>query len=143
MKRMVLACAVALGMSASAYAAEKTLYEKLGGKQAIDAVVVELTNKMMKDPMLGKYCKGMNKEKIEANRALVASFICKATGGPCEYKGRDMKTAHAGLNLGEKEWERFVKLTEDTLKQFKVSPEVRKEFLSAVAPLKDQIVSKK
>lgn len=143
MRKKVLCMLLAIGVSSPVLSAEKSLYEKLGGKQAIDAVVIELTNKMAKDPLLKKYCANMSKERIEANRALVANFICKATGGPCEYNGRDMKSAHAGLGINEKEWKRFVKLTEETLKQFKVAPEVRKEFLSAVAPLKEQIVSKR
>lgn len=143
MKKLAVAALASLVLCGMSVASEKTLYEKLGGKQAIDAVVVELTNKMMKDPQLGKYCKNISKEKVEKNRQLVASFICKATGGPCEYKGKDMKSAHAGLNLTDKDWDRFVQLTQETLNQFKVPADVQKEFLSAVSPLKDQVVSKK
>lgn len=143
MKKVLLSVAAVFTFTGLSVAAEKTLYEKLGGKQAIDAVVVELTNKMMKDSQLGKYCNGFSKEKVERNRQLVASFICKATGGPCDYKGKDMKSAHAGLNLTDKDWDRFVQLTQETLNQFKVPADVQKEFLSAVSPLKDQIVSKK
>lgn len=143
MKKLAVAAVVSVVFCGVSVASEKTLYEKLGGKQAIDAVVVELTNKMMKDPQLGKYCKNFSKEKVEKNRQLVASFICKATGGPCEYKGKDMKSAHAGLNISDKDWDRFVQLTQETLNQFKVPADVQKEFLSAVSPLKDQVVSKK
>lgn len=143
MKKLVLALVLSTGLVSSSFSSDKTLYEKLGGKQAIDAVVVELTNKMMKDQQLGKYCKGFDKEKVERNRQLVSAFICKATGGPCEYKGKDMKTAHEKLNISEKDWGRFVELTKETLNQFKVPADVQKEFLTAVSPLKDSIVSAK
>lgn len=143
MKRVFLASVLSVSIFGFSLAAEKTLYEKLGGKQSIDAVVVELTNKMMKDPQLGKYCKNISKDSVEKNRQLVASFICKATGGPCEYKGKDMKSAHAKLNISESDWNRFVQLTQETLNQFKVPADVQKEFLTAVSPLKDKIVAKK
>lgn len=143
MRRVFLASVLSVSIFGFSFATEKTLYEKLGGKQAIDAVVVELTNKMMKDSQLGKYCKNISKDKVEKNRQLVASFICKATGGPCEYKGKDMKSAHAKLNISESDWDRFVQLTQETLNQFKVPADVQKEFLTAVSPLKDQIVVKK
>ncbi|MCX7738660.1 MAG: group 1 truncated hemoglobin [Hydrogenothermaceae bacterium] len=143
MKKLALSVGLAVVLVSQSFSADKTLYEKLGGKQAIDAVVVELINKMMKDQQLGKYCKGFDKEKVERNRQLVASFICKATGGPCDYKGRDMKTAHEKLKISEKNWGRFVDLTKETLDQFKVPADVQKEFLAAVSPLKESIVSVK
>ncbi|MEJ5173485.1 MAG: group 1 truncated hemoglobin [Hydrogenothermaceae bacterium] len=142
MKKLMFSVISSIFVLSTSFAAEKTLYEKLGGKQAIDAVVVELTNKMVKDKDLGRFCKNVDKNKIEENRKLVASFICKATGGPCDYKGKDMKTAHQNLKITDKDWNRFVELTKETLDQFKVPADVQKEFLSAVSPLKDQIVSK-
>lgn len=54
-----------------------------------------------------------------------------------------MKTAHEKLKISEKDWGKFVELTKETLDQFKVPADVQKEFLAAVSPLKESIVSVK
>ncbi len=143
MRKFLVAFGSVALLTVSLAKAEQTLYEKLGGKQAIDAVVEDLTNRMMKDRQLKRFCSNMSEDQIKARRALVAAFICKATGGPCEYKGRDMKQAHQNLGITEKDWNRFVELTKQSLDKFNVPADVQKEFLGAVAGLKDQIVSKK
>jgi Truncated hemoglobins len=143
MRKFLVAFGSVAFLTASLAKAEQTLYEKLGGKQAIDAVVEDLTNRMMKDRRLKRFCSNMSEDQLKTRRALVAAFICKATGGPCEYKGRDMKEAHQNLGITEKDWNRFVELTKQSLNKFNVPADVQKEFLNAVAGLKDQIVSKK
>jgi len=143
MRKFLVAFGSVALLTVSLAKAEQTLYEKLGGKQAIDAVVEDLTNRMMKDRRLKRFCGNMSEDQLKARRELVAAFICKATGGPCEYKGRDMKQAHQNLGITEKDWNRFVELTKQSLNKFNVPADVQKEFLDAVAGLKDQIVSKK
>ncbi len=142
MKKFLVAFGSVALLTASSANAQQTLYEKLGGKPAIDAVVEDLTNRMMKDRQLKKYC-NLSEEQLKARRELVAAFICKATGGPCEYKGRDLKQAHQNAGITEKDWNRFVKLAKQSLDKFNVPADVQREFLNAVAGLKDQIVSKK
>ena len=142
MKKLLLAFGTVLFLTTGFAKAEQTLYEKLGGKKAIDAVVEDLTSRMMNDKDLKRFCSNISKDKVQANRQLVAAFICKATGGPCEYKGKDMKTAHRNLKITEKDWEKFVELAKQSLDKFKVPADVQKEFLGAVAGLKDQIVAK-
>jgi hemoglobin len=143
MKKFLAAVGTAAFLTVGLANAEQTLYEKLGGKKAIDAVVEDLTNRMMHDKQLKRFCGNVSKDKVKTNRELVAAFICKATGGPCEYKGKDMKEAHQNLGITEKDWDRFVELAKQSLNKFKVPADVQKEFLGAVAGLKDQVVSKK
>ncbi len=142
MKKFLVAFGAVALLTASPANAQQTLYEKLGGKPAIDAVVEDLTNRMIRDGMFKRYC-NLTEEQLKARRALVAAFICKATGGPCEYKGRDMKQAHQHLGITEREWNRFVELAKQSLNKFNVPADVQREFLNAIAGLKDQIVSKK
>ncbi len=142
MKKFLVAFGAVALLTASPANAQQTLYEKLGGKPAIDAVVEDLTNRMIRDGMFKRYC-NLTEEQLKARRALVAAFICKATGGPCEYKGRDLKQAHQHLGITEREWNRFVELAKQSLNKFNVPADVQREFLNAIAGLKDQIVSKK
>ena len=69
-------------------------------------------------------------------------FLCQATGGPCAYHGRDMKTAHTGLGITEEDWNTMVKLLNATLDKFKVPDKERNDVQAAVAGLKADIVGK-
>lgn len=146
MKRVLLSGLLLAGMlSAPAYAQmkEKSLYERLGGYDAISAVVNELAVRLVTDEKLGVYFKGLSNDSKRKLIAHLTDFVCSATGGPCIYTGRDMKTSHEGLGITEEEWDRFVKITKEVLDKFKVPAKEQQEFLQAVAPLKSVIVEKK
>lgn len=65
-----------------------------------------------------------------------------ATGGPCKYTGRDMETAHTGLNITEEDWNISVKALTDTLNKFKVPAREQGEVINAIAGLKSKIVGR-
>jgi hemoglobin len=73
----------------------------------------------------------------------VIDFLCKATGGPCLYFGRDMKTAHAGSGITEADWQASVKDLTATLDKFKVPAREKQEVLDAISGLKPGIVQGK
>jgi hemoglobin len=146
MKRALLSGLLLAGMlSVPAYAQmrEKSLYERLGGYDAISAVVNELAVRLVKDEKLGVYFKGLSNDSKRKLIAHLTDFVCSATGGPCIYTGRDMKTSHEGLGITEEEWDRFVKITKEVLNKFKVPAKEQQEFLQLVSPLKSVIVEKK
>jgi hemoglobin len=146
MKRALLSGLLLAGMlSAPAYAQmkEKSLYERLGGYDAISAVVNELAVRLVTDRQLGVYFKGLSNDSKRKLIAHLTDFVCSATGGPCIYTGRDMKTSHEGLGITEEDWNRFVKITKEVLDKFKVPAKEQQEFLQAVAPLKSVIVEKR
>ena len=145
MKRALISGLLLAGMlSAPAYAQakEKSLYERLGGYDAISAVVNELAVRLVTDKKLGVYFKGLSNDSKRRLIAHLTDFVCSATGGPCIYTGRDMKTAHEGLGITEEDWDRFVKITKEVLDKFKLPAREQQEFLQAVAPLKSVIVEK-
>jgi hemoglobin len=146
MKRVLISGLLLAGMlSAPAHtkAKEKSLYERLGGYDAISAVVNELAVRLVKDEKLGVYFKGLSNDSKRKLIAHLTDFVCSATGGPCIYTGRDMKTSHEGLGITEEEWDRFVKITKEVLNKFKVPAKEQQEFLQLVSPLKSVIVEKK
>ena len=80
--------------------ADDTLYKSLGGKKAITAVVDDFVGRVAADDRINGFFKA-----TAADPARLAKFkknlvdqICEAAGGPCKYKGKDMKTAHAGMS---------------------------------------------
>ncbi len=145
MKRALLSGLLLAGiLSAPVYAQsmEKSLYERLGGYDAISAVVHELATRLVTDRQLGVYFKGLSNDSKRKLIAHLTDFVCAATGGPCIYTGRDMKTAHEGLGITERDWNRFVRITKEVLDKFKVPAREQQELLQAIAGLKPQIVEK-
>jgi hemoglobin len=121
---------------------EKSLYARLGGYDAIAAAVDDLLLRITADPQIGIYWRGHSTDSMRRERQLAVDFLCAALGGPVLYRGRDMKTAHAGLKISEADWQVFVKHTVATLDKFAVQGREREEFLAAAASLKGDIVER-
>ena len=73
---------------------------------------------------------------------MVVDQLCAATGGPCLYLGRDMKTAHKGLGITGADWDLSVKYLIATLDKFKVPAKEKDEVLAAIGAMKADIVEK-
>ena len=145
MLKMVLPLVVLALLAASPAAAQtegaSSLYKRLGGYDAIAAVVDSFVPRLVKDPMLGKYFVH-SQDTLMHIRQLAVDQICAATGGPCVYIGRDMKTAHKGLGIGAAEWDATVTHLVATLDQFKVPAKEKGEPLMVVGTLRADIVEK-
>ena len=120
----------------------KTLYARLGGYDAIAAVTDNFLGRLIKDPQLARFFVGQSDQSKMKIRQLAVDQICYATGGPCVYIGRDMKSSHAGLGITESDWELTVKHFVDALDSFKVPEKEKNELLAIVGSLKKDIVEK-
>lgn len=147
MKRMttLAACIIALTIAAPIAAQQSpapTLYKRLGGYDALAAVTDDFIGRLAGDPTLSKFFAGHATDSLKKIRQLVVDQLCFATGGPCVYIGRDMKTSHAGLGITEKDWEASVKHLVATLDKFNVPAKEKEEVLTLASTLKKDIVEK-
>ena len=122
--------------------AEKSLYERLGGYDAISAVVDDFIDRLGKDAMFDRFGTGRGQDSRHRSKQLVKEQICSLTGGPCAYVGRDMATAHQGLEITQKEWDTSVVHLKASLDKFKVGEKEQKEFLAMIDKLKADIIEK-
>jgi hemoglobin len=93
-----------------AAAAEPSLYQRLGGYDAIAAVSDDFLGRLAHDPSLGRFFVGHSTNSVARIRQDIVDFLCHATGGPCVYRGRDLRTAHAGLGITGADWDQMVVL---------------------------------
>lgn len=121
-------------------ALERSLYARLGGYDAIAALVDDLLGRLTVDQQLGVYWRGHSNDSMQGERQLLVDFLCAAFGGPVLYRGRDMKTSHEGLRISESDWQVLVQHTVATLDKCAVHGNERDEFLAAAASLKGDIV---
>ena len=119
---------------------EKSLYERLGGYDAICAAVDDLVPRLHSDPQIGGYWKGQGNSTKRKERQLIVDFFVEAFGGPAFYNGREMKPLHEGIGISNSDWDVFVTHTVATLDKFGVQGQEREEFLAAAASLKGDIV---
>jgi hemoglobin len=134
-------CLALSSATAVAQAKPDSLYKRIGGYDAIAAVTDDFVPRLVADPALAKYFVH-SKDSLMKIRQLAIDLMCSATGGPCVYIGRDMKTAHAGLGITATEWDKAVGHFSATLDHFKVPARERQELADLVGKLKAEIVEK-
>lgn len=135
-------CASTLLVALPARGQQPSLYERLGGYDAIAAVTDEFIGRIASDAALARFFTGHGKNSQARLRQLIVDQVCAVTGGPCVYVGRDMKTAHAGLGISETDWNTAVTHFVATLDTFKVPRAEKDELLALVTTLKKDIVEK-
>jgi hemoglobin len=121
---------------------KKSLYARLGGYDAIAAVVDDFIGRLVADKQLAKFFVGHSEDSLKKIRMHVIDQLCAAAGGPCLYVGRDMKTSHHGLGITSADWDASAKHLVESLDYFKVPTAEKDELLAFVSSLKKDIVDK-
>lgn len=141
-----VALVVAFGMLTGLRAAQSrdSLYERLGGQPAVQAVASGLVDRILKDGRVNRWFAhaASSPENAAAYKAKLAEFVCQATGGPCQYTGRDMVTAHKGRAVTGEAFDAVVQDLVAVLETLKVPEKEKGQLLELLAPLKASIVQK-
>lgn len=119
---------------------EKTLYERLGGYDAISAVANDLLPRLQADATLGRFWAHRGDDGIAREKQLLVDFLCSSAGGPMYYRGRDMLTSHRGMRISERDWSAFIGHLSATLDAFKVPARERGEVLAFIQSTRADIV---
>ena len=119
---------------------ERTLYQRLGGREGISQVVTDFVAFLVADSRVNARFKDLKTADVERLKSNAADQVCEATGGPCQYLGRDMKTTHKGMNITEAEWNATVEDLIKALDKNKVPEKEKGELLALLAPMKRDIV---
>lgn len=144
--KLILLCSALILFSAPGATAQSdtSLYDRLGGLAPISVVVSDFIDVMVPDPRLNQ------NPAIEAARHRVpkaylkyhvTAMMCQATGGPCQYHGRQMEPSHKHLNITESEWQRMETLFMNVLSKHDVPKAETQELLGIIATTKADIVS--
>jgi hemoglobin len=116
---------------------KKPLFDRLGGKGAIEAVIDDFLGRIAKDERINaKFAVG----DVPRVRQRLVELVCAGTGGPCVYSGRDMKTAHAGMKITTEQFDALVGHLVESLDEFKVPAAEKGELLGILGPMRASIV---
>ncbi|MGH7267976.1 MAG: group I truncated hemoglobin [Candidatus Rokuibacteriota bacterium] len=118
----------------------RTLYQRLGGREAISQVVTDFVANLAADPRVNARFKDLKPADVERVKSSIADQVCAAAGGPCQYLGKDMKTVHRGMKITEAEWDATVADLVKALDKHRVPEKEKQELLALLGPMKPDIV---
>lgn len=139
---------------------KKTLYDRLGGEQGVAAIVDDFVTRAMADPTVNWERKGVKQGGLSFNRGKsmqwdaspanvaqlkkhLARFIAVKTGGPTEYDGQDMKSAHAGMQITNTEFDASVGAMKASLDKLQIPNAEQKELLAIIESTRTQVAEER
>jgi hemoglobin len=131
---MLVAC------SSAPPAPAPSVYRQLGGREGIALIVDDFVANAAADARINERFKALKPEQVLKLKSNLADQICDATGGPCAYVGRDMKTAHRGMKISDAEWNATVEALVKALDKNNVPAGAKGALLEALGPMKPDIV---
>ena len=117
----------------------QTLLQELGGREAVEVVVAAFYERVMADPLLVGYFRGVQMSRLYKNQA---DFFCAALGDPEAYRGRDMRSVHRGMNIGDAEFDAVAVHLSKALADCGVGQEHIDTVIGLIAPLRGEIVTR-
>ena len=130
----------------SAATTKPPLYERLGGLKGISLVVDDFIDRLVANKTLNKnpaIDAGRKASPAPYLKVQVSQLVCEATGGPCRYAGKDMKSSHVRLNISEAEWDVMAGEFKKSLNKFNVPAAEQNELFEIVGKTKPDIVVRK
>jgi hemoglobin len=116
---------------------EKSLYDRLGGGDAINALTESWVARVGGDDRAnGKFAR----TDIDRLKKEVVDQLCEATGGPCTYTGRSMLETHAGMKVTAGEFDVVMQHLDATLDELNVPKTERDELVGLLRPMRADIV---
>lgn len=114
-----------------------TLYERLGGEDAIAAVVDAFYERVRDDDRVAHFFEGID---MQQQRAHQTQFLSSIAGGPVTYSGAEMDEAHSHLDIHQEHFDAIAELLEETMIEFDIDQQERREVLEAFVQYEDAVV---
>lgn len=127
--------------TSSKTAKQKTLFDKLGGKKGITAIVDDFVANVGKDERVSSFFAATmaDPQRMAHFKSSLVDQFCQASGGPCKYAGKDMKTAHEGMGIKTEHFNAVVEDLTAALDKHKVGADEKSQLIGALGPMKPDI----
>ncbi len=141
---LLAVAALTLGAGvARAHGLGMSLYDQLGGVYGIAPLVDDFVDRLWSNPVIiaNPYVAEARQRYAKASlRFLLTEYLCDKTGGPMVYRGRDLKTAHTGLRISEREWKAMIADLQVSMNKFSVPKEAQGDVIGLFDATKKDIV---
>jgi hemoglobin len=138
----IAACALMTAGASSAQVAQKDdqLYKAFGEKAGLVSLMDDFMVRLLADPRTGPHFKPANQQRVKEQ--LVDQF-CALGGGPCEYKGADMKSSHANLDIKKSDFNALVEVLQQSMDAKGIPFTRQNQMLALLAPMNRDIITPK
>ena len=148
MKKTFISLAIAAStilMAGSSFAQQMAakddqLYKAFGEKSGLVSLMDDFMVRLLADPRTGPHFKPTNQQRVKAQ---LVDQLCELGGGPCVYKGRDMKSSHANLDIKKSDFNALVEVLQQSMDAKGIPFRKQNEMLALLAPMHRDIITPK
>jgi hemoglobin len=116
------------------------LYERLGGRDGVAAIVESFVSNATADKRVSRFFAKTTGPKLEYFKAMLNAQLCDISRGGCDYTGKTMMDAHAGLQITDAVFDAAMQDFALALEERQVSKDAEKELLDKLGAMHDDIV---
>jgi hemoglobin len=127
-----------LSASAQMAPADASVFQAFGGKPGLVKLMDDLMLRIEADPKLAPQFEKSNKQRVKEQ---LVEQVCVVTGGPCQYKGADMRTAHANLDIAKADFNRLVEVLQQAMDAQGVPFGAQNKLLAQLAPMHREVIT--
>lgn len=144
MKKTILIASMLLGMvsavSAQTMTQSSALYQAFGEKAGLVKLMDDFVPRLQADPRLAEAFKNANVANLKAK---LVDQICVVSGGPCEYKGADMKSAHSNMDITKTDFNALVEVLQKSMDAQGIAFSSQNQLLAKLAPMHRDVITVK
>jgi hemoglobin len=108
------------------------LYKAFGEKPGLVTLMDDFMVRLLADPRTGPHFKPANQERVKEQ---LVDQLCALSGGPCIYKGADMKSAHANLDIKKSDFHALVEVLQQSMDARGIPFRTQNQMLALLAPM--------
>jgi hemoglobin len=139
-KLFAIAALLLFSMSTSYSQNNDALYQALGQKQGLTALMDDFMARLMADSRMQPFFKDTNQANFKSQ---LADQLCQISGGPCSYKGPDMKTAHGNMDINKTHFNALVEVLQLSMDAKGIAFSAQNQLLARLAPMNRDIITVK
>jgi hemoglobin len=144
MKKTILIASILLGLATAASAqtmsSSSALYQAFGEKAGLVKLMDDFVPRLQADPRLAEAFKNANVANLKSQ---LVNQICQVSGGPCEYKGPDMKVAHSNMDITKTDFNALVEVLQKSMDAQGISFSSQNQLLAKLAPMHRDVITVK
>lgn len=114
------------------------LYKAFGEKSGLAALMDDFMVRLLADPRTGPHFRPSNQQRVKEQ---LVDQLCALSGGPCVYKGADMKSAHANLDIKKSDFHALVEVLQQSMDARGIPFRRQNEMLALLAPMNRDIIT--
>lgn len=141
MKKLLCILAVTLSQFSASHAlADDALFQTLGQKAGLSVLMDDFMQRLLADPRTEPFFAKANQQRVKEQ---LVEQLCQVSGGPCVYKGADMKSSHSNMDITKGHFNALVEVLQQSMDAKKIPFRAQNQLLAQLAPMHRDVITVK